>query len=111
MEYQLVPPDDHRRNVAEKEIQTWKDHFISVMSGTAKTFPMHLWDQCIPQMEMQLCLLRQSNANLKISTYAHLYGHHNYNAVPFVPIGMETITHEKPSRRRSWAQHGKKGWV
>ena len=111
MDYQLVLPDDHRRNVAEKAIQTWKDHFISNMSGTAKSFPLHLWDQCIPQMEMQLSLLRQSNANPKISTYAHLYGHHNYNAVPFVPIGMETIVHEKPSRRRSWDQHGKKGWV
>ena len=111
MDYQLVLPDDHRRNVAEKAIQTWKDHFISNMSGTAKSFPLHLWDQCIPQMEMQLSLLRQSNANPKISTYAHLYGHHNYNAVPFVPIGMETIVHEKPSRRRSWSQHGKKGWV
>ena len=27
MDYQLVPPDDHRRNLAEKAIQTWKDHF------------------------------------------------------------------------------------
>ena len=111
MDYQLVPPDDHRRNVAEKAIQTWKDHFISVMCGTADSFPLHLWDQCIPQMELQLCLLRQSNANPKISTYAHLYGHHNYNAVPFVPIGMETIVHEKPNRRKSWAKHGKKGYV
>eukprot|EP00804_Cyclotella_cryptica_P018674 CCRYP_007185-RA/>CCRYP_007185-RA protein AED:0.41 eAED:0.41 QI:0/0/0/1/0/0.5/2/0/395 len=25
MTYQLVPPDDHRRNVAKKAIQTWKD--------------------------------------------------------------------------------------
>ena len=28
MTYQLVPPGDHRRNVAEKAIQTWKDHFV-----------------------------------------------------------------------------------
>ena len=24
MTYQLLPPDDHRRNIVEKEIQTWK---------------------------------------------------------------------------------------
>ena len=24
--YQLVPPDDHRRNIAERAIQTWKNH-------------------------------------------------------------------------------------
>ena len=35
MTYQLVQPDDHRRNIAEKTIQTWKDHFISVCSGVS----------------------------------------------------------------------------
>ena len=43
MTYQLVPPDDHRRNIAEKAIQTWKDHFVSVLRGTAEIFPLHLW--------------------------------------------------------------------
>ena len=43
MTYQLVPPNDHRRNIAEKSIQTWKDHFVSVLRGTAEIFPLHLW--------------------------------------------------------------------
>ena len=43
MTYQLVPPDDHRRNLAERAIQTWKNHFFSVLSGTASTFLLHLW--------------------------------------------------------------------
>ena len=42
MTYQLVPPDDHHRNIAEKAIQTWKDHFVGVLSGTSDTFPLHL---------------------------------------------------------------------
>ena len=79
MDYQLVPPDDHRRNLAKKAIQTWKDHFVAVLSGTADNFPIHLWCQIIPQMERQLILLSQSNSNPKISTYAHLHGHHDYN--------------------------------
>ena len=45
MTYQLVHPDDNRRNLAEKAIQTWKDHFIVVMSGTAEIYPAHLWCQ------------------------------------------------------------------
>ena len=57
MTYQLVPPDDHRRNLAEKAIQTWKDHFIAALSGTAEKFPLHLWCQTLPQMERQLNLL------------------------------------------------------
>ena len=41
MTYQLMPPDDHRRNIAEKAIQTWKDHFEGVLSGTSDTSPLH----------------------------------------------------------------------
>eukprot|EP00804_Cyclotella_cryptica_P002855 CCRYP_009391-RA/>CCRYP_009391-RA protein AED:0.18 eAED:0.18 QI:0/0/0/1/1/1/2/0/800 len=111
MTYQLVPPDDHRRNVAEKAIQTWKDHFVAVLSGTADKFPLHLWCQLIPHMEQQLNLLGQSNANSRISAYAHLYGPHDYNASPFVPLGMEALVHDKPHRRKTYAQHCSKGWV
>jgi hypothetical protein len=60
MTYKLVPPDNHRRNMAEKAIQTFKDHFVDVLSGCAPTFPMHLWCQLLPQVEWQLLLLLQS---------------------------------------------------
>eukprot|EP00804_Cyclotella_cryptica_P026336 CCRYP_007671-RA/>CCRYP_007671-RA protein AED:0.18 eAED:0.21 QI:0/0/0/1/0/0.33/3/0/1086 len=111
MTYQLVPPDDHRRNIAEKAIQTWKDHFIAVISGTDAKFPLHLWCQLLPQMERQLCLLRQSNAYPHISSHTHLYGHHDYNTHPFVPLGMEALVHDKPHCRKSVAQHCTKVYV
>ena len=47
MTFQLVPPDDHRRNLAEKVIQTWRYHFIRVINGTAAAFTSHLWYQAI----------------------------------------------------------------
>ena len=31
MEYELVPPGNHRRNQAERAIQTFKAHFIAVL--------------------------------------------------------------------------------
>eukprot|EP00804_Cyclotella_cryptica_P019261 CCRYP_006150-RA/>CCRYP_006150-RA protein AED:0.40 eAED:0.40 QI:0/-1/0/1/-1/1/1/0/248 len=62
-------------------------------------------------MERQLNLLRQSNANPKISAYAHLYGPHDYNAAPFVPLGMEALVHDKPHRRKTYAQHCSRGWI
>ena len=111
MSYQLVPPNDHQRNIAEKAIQTWKDHFVATLSGTANNFPLHLWCQRIPQMECQLNLLHQSHSNPKVSSYAHLYGHHNYNCHPFVPIGMEALVHDKPHCQKSFAQHCTKGFV
>ena len=52
MTYELVPADDHRRNIAERAIQTAKSHIISVLCGCDPVFPMHLWDYLIPQMEI-----------------------------------------------------------
>ena len=43
MEYQLVPPHDHRRNIAEKRVQTFKNYFVAVLCGTDAEFPMQLW--------------------------------------------------------------------
>ena len=94
MTYQLVPPDDHRRNIAEKKIQAWKYHFIAVCSGVSTNLPMHLWCRLIPQAEKQLLLLRQSNFNPNISAFSYLYGPHNYNAQPLVPIDMESMIHD-----------------
>jgi len=42
MTYQLVPPHDHRHNMAEKAIQAFKAHFISILCGADKDFPLHL---------------------------------------------------------------------
>ena len=54
MTYQLVPPNDHRRNIAEKAIQTFKAHFIAIICGADKSFPLHLWCQLLPQAEIHL---------------------------------------------------------
>ena len=75
------------------------------MSGTAESLPAHLWCQAIPQVEQQLLLLQQSNVNPKISAYAHVYGPHDYNAEPFVPIGMEKLVHDNPKRGEKFAEH------
>ena len=35
VDFQLVPPNIHRRNVAEWAIYTFKAHFLSILSGAA----------------------------------------------------------------------------
>ena len=45
MTLNIVPPNDHSRNLTEKAVQTWKDHFIGVMSRTTAAFPVRLWFQ------------------------------------------------------------------
>ena len=111
MTYQLVPPDDHRCNIAKKSIQFWKDHFIAVLSGAASISPFCLWYQVILQAEKQLFILRQSNVNKNISSYAHLHHNRYYYSIPFVPIGMEALINNITSQRKTWDEHAVKGWV
>ena len=110
MTYQLVPPHDHRRNIAEKAIQTFKSHFISILCGTAENFPLHLWDRLLPQAELTLNMLRQSKLVPKVSSYAHLYGQHDYNAHPLGPLGCAVEAHVMPGKRESFEPHSASGW-
>ena len=77
MRFQLVPPQDHRRNATEKAIQIFKDHFVAVLCGTDASFPMRLWCQLLSHAEKQLNMLRKSKTNDKISTFEQLYGVHD----------------------------------
>jgi hypothetical protein len=73
--------------------------------------PMHLLCQLLPQVELQLLLLRQSRVNPNMSEYAHLYGQHDYKKHPFVLIGMEALVHDKPCKRQMYAEHCRKVFV
>jgi hypothetical protein len=84
---------------------------ISVLSRCSPTMPTHLWCQLLPQIERQLLLLRQLKANPNILAYAHVYGHHNYNRHPFVPIGMEALVNNQPHKHRLFAQHCRKAYI
>jgi hypothetical protein len=54
---QIVPPDNHRQNLAERAIQTFKNHLKSVIVGVDNSFPMRLWDKLLPQVILTLNLL------------------------------------------------------
>ncbi len=42
MTHELVPPDCHRRNMAKRAIQTFKNHFIAILSKVDDMFPLYL---------------------------------------------------------------------
>ena len=110
MTYQLVTPDDHCRNIAEKAIQTFKNHFVSILCGTDDNFPMKWWDRLLEQAEHQLNMLQPSRVVPTISAYAYLYGNHDYNAQPFAPLACKVQMHEMPGTRKSWDAHTVTGW-
>jgi hypothetical protein len=58
-QFELVPPGNHRRNKAERAIQTFKGHFISILAGVDNKFPLSLWCHLLEPMELTLNLLCQ----------------------------------------------------
>ena len=108
--YQLAPPHQHRRNAAERAIQTFKNHFIAGLTSVDPDFPISEWDRLLPQAELSLNLLRNSRLNNKLSSYAAMSGFFNFAATPLAPPGTKTLVHEKPEQRASWDPHAVEGW-
>jgi hypothetical protein len=105
---QLVPPDNHRRNLAERAIQTFKNHFKAIIAGVDDSF--WLWDKLPPQTILTLNLLRQSNVAPTVSAYAYINGPFDYNAIPLAPMGCAVQMHESTNRRTTWAENSIDGW-
>ena len=85
-ELELVPPVCHQRNIAEMAIRTFKSHFVSILSGVDPYFLMSLWDKLLPQSELTLNLLRQSNVTPNVSVHAHQFGNFDYDRMPLAPL-------------------------
>jgi hypothetical protein len=105
MTFQLVPPQNHQQNLAEKAIQTFKDHFIAILCKADKSFPLNLLDRLLPQAEHTLNMLRPLWMTPTILAYAYLWNQHNYNANPFAPLGCKVEAHLVPSNCKTWVPH------
>jgi hypothetical protein len=92
---ELVPPECHQRNAAKVAIRNFKAHFLSVLAGVANNFPPSLWDRLLPQTEITINLIRQSNSTPNVLAYAHLSGPFDYNKMLLAPMGCEAQVHEK----------------
>ena len=110
IDYQLVPPHVHRRNAAERAIQTFKAHFITTLCIADPTFPANEWDRLLPQAELTLNLLRNCRYNPRLSAYSALHGPFDFNRTPLAPPGTKILIHEKPSNRGSWSPRGTEAW-
>ena len=110
VEFQLVPPHEHRRNLAERAIQTWKNHFKAGLASTDPKFPLSEWDRLIPQANITLNLLRSARANPSLSAHAYIYGMFDFSATPLAPPGTKVVVHLHPSKRGAWELNGDTGW-
>ena len=107
---QLVPPNNHRRNYAERAIGIFKNHFISGLSTLHRIFPLELWCRLLPQAEDSLNILQFINFNPSISAYTALHGEFYYESTPILSPELKLIIHEKPSQRRLWDPRGVDVW-
>ena len=74
IQFELVPPGNHRRNQSEHAIQIFKVHIIAILAGVDDKFPLSLWCHLLKPTELTLNLLRQSKVTPKISAFAHVHG-------------------------------------
>ena len=98
---QLVPPLNHRANQAERAIQTFKSHFIAILSSVDPEFPLSQWDLLLPQTNLTLNLLRSARSNPKLSAHAYLFGNHNFSKTPLAPPGTRVIAFKQPKIRNT----------
>ena len=77
--FRLVSSHVHRRNTAERFIQTFKNHSITVIDSVNPDFPLHVGCHMIKHAETTLNMLRPSRINPKLSAYAQSHGAFDYN--------------------------------
>ena len=110
IQFQRVPPKEHRVNAAERAIRTFKNHFVSVLCTVHSKFPLTEWDRLLPQTTLTLNLLRSSRIHPSLSAYASLFGQFDFNRTPLAPMGTQIVAHTSADSRTPFGQHGKVGW-
>ena len=110
MQLELVAPGCYQCNAAELAIQNFKAHFLSILAGVADDFPLCLWDHLLPQTEIMLNLVQQSNATPTVPEYAHLSGPFDYNKMHLATMGCGAQVHEKTNNHSTWLFHSVGGW-
>ena len=107
---QKVAPHNRRAKKAEQMIETAKHHFIAGMAGTDENYPIREWDRGVEQSQRTLNMLRPCRINPNLSDDAFLEGQHDYNYVPFPPLGLRMLIFEGPEKCSSWGFHGVEGF-
>jgi len=114
LQYETVPPGNHHRNPAERAIQSFKSHFISILNCLDAHYPPDGWDLLVPQTNLTLNLLRPCHINPSHSAYSYVYGPFNFDAHPLAPLGCRANVHNcavgHGGERRSWENRGREGY-
>jgi len=101
VDFQIVPPDQHRCNAAECAIRTFKNNLLTSLETCVPSLPIKEWDRILDQCGLTLNLLRNSQVNPNLSAWAYLFDNYNFNKVPLVTPDTKVLVHNKPSNRKT----------
>jgi hypothetical protein len=107
---QLIELHNHRVNVAERTIQTFKDAFIVALATTDSDFPLQLWDRLMLQVQDTLNMMRTSKINPAILAYEALNRPYDWNRYPLAPLGCKAVVYEDGDTQGLWASRGVDAW-
>jgi len=110
IQFQRVPPHEHRVNAAERAIRTYKNHFVTILCNADPAFPLSEWDRLVPQATLTLNLLRSSRIHPSMSAHASLFGNFDFNRTPMAPPGTKVVVHLNSETRPPFGEHGLLGW-
>ena len=110
-DYQLVPPNIHRRNALECSVRTFKAHFLSILAGVAPDYPLNIWGLLLPQTELTLNLIHQATLDPTILAWEYFQYPSNYDTTPIGPLGCNFIINKKTPTRNSWDFCGSAAWI
>ena len=94
MKFQLTPAQMHQRNIADRAIQTFKNHFISILVATYSGFPKNKKDLLLQQVELTVNLLRSSRINPKLSAEEQMNRTFDYNSITLAALGIKILSFE-----------------
>ncbi|KAL7479360.1 hypothetical protein ACHAW6_005093 [Cyclotella cf. meneghiniana] len=106
--FQYTPSEIHRTNIAERDAQVWKHHFIAKQAG--KSYHLPNWCKYLEQTNIILNMMRPCTQNPNLSVHEALEGMFSFNITPVVPIGTECMIHVKPDCCHTWGYHAIKAW-
>ena len=99
--YQLVPPNVHRINIAERSICNFKANFLSVIAVVDPEFYKFMWDNLFFQTDLTLNLICQATLNPCILAWEYLNSAFDYVATPLGPIRCRLVIHITSKNRKS----------
>ena len=69
VQLQLVPPHMHKINAAERNVITFKNHFIAALCTLEHLLPFYLWGRLLPQFTTTINMYWRSQLNPELSAY------------------------------------------